>query len=313
VRVLVLTNMYPDEGGRGPFVKDQVQDLRELGLEVDVLAFNGAGNTTNYARAMRRLHTIVRETNYDLVHAHYGLTGAVAITQHRTPVITTFHGSDCSGQSSWRSGVSWVVARRTIPIFVSAVLAKRLGLPSAVVIPAGVDIDAFRPRDKTAARRKLKWHEQCHYALLPGRRDDRNKRADLFDAALQCARANTPDLRAVSLDGLTRAEVALAMAASDVMVMTSDYEGSPVTVKESLACRTPVVSVDVGDVPAVIADLPGCAVVPRDPAPLGEAVAAAIGLPPRSELRVRAERYSRGRIANRVASVYEAVASRAAK
>jgi glycosyltransferase involved in cell wall biosynthesis len=112
---------------------------------------------------------------------------------------------------------------------------------------------------------------------------------------------------------MTRAEVALAMAASDVMVMTSDYEGSPVTVKESLACATPVVSVDVGDVPAVIADLPGCAVVPRDPAPLGEAVAAAIGLPPRSELRVRAERYSRRRIANRVASVYEAVASRAAK
>jgi glycosyltransferase involved in cell wall biosynthesis len=301
--------MYPDDGGRGPFVKEQVQDLRELGLSVDVLAFDGTTDPVNYLRALRRLHATLRKQSYDLVHAHYGLTGAVAITQRHTPVVTTFHGSDCNGQSKWQSAVSWIVARRTTPIFVSAELANKLGVPGAAVIPAGVDTEVFRPRDKKTARRDLGWHEDGHYALFPGRRSARIKRADLFDEALEFARRITPDLRGASLDGLTRAEVALAMAAVDVTVMTSDYEGSPVTVRESLACTTPVVSVPVGDVPSIIAGLPSCSIVPRDAARIGEAVAAAIRLPRRPELRKRAVHYSRPRIASRVASVYKTIAS----
>src|SRR4051794_22010110 len=102
--------MYPDVGGRGSFVKDQVADLRSLGYEVDVLAFDGMADTLNYLRAFRQLRTRLRAHDYDLVHAHYGLTGAVAVMQRRTPVVTTFHGSDCNGQSRWQSAVSWGVA-----------------------------------------------------------------------------------------------------------------------------------------------------------------------------------------------------------
>ncbi len=43
MRVLCLTNMYPtaDEPAAGSFVRDQVEDLRELGVDVDVLSFDG--------------------------------------------------------------------------------------------------------------------------------------------------------------------------------------------------------------------------------------------------------------------------------
>ena len=66
------------------------------------------------------------------------------------------------------------------------------------------------------------------------------------------------------------------MNSVDVTVMTSDYEGSPVAMRESLACLTPVVSVSVGDVPELLAGLPGCAVVERSPRPLADAIVGAL-------------------------------------
>ena len=49
MRVLVVTNMYPQPGqpAFGVFVKDQVESLRSLGLEVDVLFMNGGRNKLN--------------------------------------------------------------------------------------------------------------------------------------------------------------------------------------------------------------------------------------------------------------------------
>ena len=112
--------------------------------------------------------------------------------------------------------------------------------------------------------------------LFPGSRANRRKRADLFDAALVEARKEMPSLRDVALEGLSREDAALALNAADVMLMTSDREGSPVTVRESLACMTPVVSVEVGDVPEVLAGLPGCSIRPRDPAELAAGILEAL-------------------------------------
>ena len=50
IRVLVLTNMYPTatEPHFGCFVKDQVDDLRRLGVDVSVLAFDGRSHKHRY-------------------------------------------------------------------------------------------------------------------------------------------------------------------------------------------------------------------------------------------------------------------------
>ncbi|MBK7048529.1 MAG: glycosyltransferase [bacterium] len=40
----------------------------------------------------------VREQHFDVVHAHYGLTGLPARMQFACPIVLTYHGSDLLGQ-----------------------------------------------------------------------------------------------------------------------------------------------------------------------------------------------------------------------
>src|SRR6478672_130274 len=110
--------MYPKEDtpGDGAFVQEQVESLRALGLSIDVLAIDGPKGGKKYVRALRSLRGALTEDRFDLIHAHYGLSGAIALAQRHVPVVTTFHGSD-TGYVRWQRYISWVVARLTTPIF----------------------------------------------------------------------------------------------------------------------------------------------------------------------------------------------------
>jgi glycosyltransferase involved in cell wall biosynthesis len=307
--------MYPTaaEPEFGCFVKDQVDDLRALGVVVDVLSFDGRARRSRYLGAAPQLRLRMRGRRYDIVHAHYGLTGAVAALQLRAPVVTTFHGSDA--WIPWQRAVSRAVARRTQPIAVAPVIAASLGVRDAPVIPCAVDLDRFVPVDRAAARRSLAWPTDRPCVLLPAARRDATKvfrkQVHLFDAAVDRLHAEGGPVFAAALDGLSREQVALAMGAADVAVMTSLWEGAPVGVKEALACQTPVVSVTVGDVPEVIAGLPGCAVVPRDPGALAAAMKTALNAGRSTRLRESMEVYGRRQIAERVIGVYRRRLARA--
>lgn len=308
IRVLVLTNMYPTqvEPHFGCFVKDQVDDLRRLGVDVSVVAFDARSHKQRYLMAAPRLRRALRLERYDIVHAHYGLSGALASLQLATPVVTTFHGSDAWVR--WQRTVSWLVARRTQPIAVAPAIATRLGVHDAPVIPCAVDLDVFAPVERAEARRELGWPRVGPCVLFPAARSDRskiaNKRVDVFDAMIDRLRRSRPGVSATSLDGLSRREVALAMNAADVAVITSMCEGAPVVVKEALACRTPVVSVAVGDVSTVVAGLPGCAIVAREPEALAKAVGRALDMGRDPLLRESMVAYGRRPIAERVLQVY---------
>ena len=71
-----------------------------------------------------------------------------------------------------------------------------------------------------------------------------------------------------------RRDVPAVLAAVDVAVLSSDYEGSPLSVMEYMAAAKPVVSTRVGGVPELVQeDVHGLLVDPRDPEALAEAVA----------------------------------------
>jgi glycosyltransferase involved in cell wall biosynthesis len=70
-----------------------------------------------------------------------------------------------------------------------------------------------------------------------------------------------------------RRDVPAVLAAVDVAVLSSDYEGSPLSVMEYMAAAKPVISTRVGGVPELVKeDVHGLLVEPRDPEALAEAV-----------------------------------------
>src|SRR5215211_6989921 len=100
MRVLVVTNMYPttEMPSFGTFVYDQVQALREAGATVDVFYFLGRKSKWEYFWAFPRFWRILARRRYDVIHAHYVLSGIVARAQWGHRVVLTHHGPEVLGQ-----------------------------------------------------------------------------------------------------------------------------------------------------------------------------------------------------------------------
>lgn len=102
-------------------------------------------------------------------------------------------------------------------------------------------------------------------------------------ARLEAAASELGAADAVLFLGIRR-DVPALLAAVDVAVLSSDYEGSPLSVLEYMAAGKPVVSTRVGGVPELVEDgVHGLLVEPRDPAALAVAVAELLRDPERAE------------------------------
>jgi glycosyltransferase involved in cell wall biosynthesis len=318
-RVLVITNLWPTEAdpGYGSFVEAQMESLRPLGVAFDVLFINGRASRWNYVRAVRELRAKLKTDSYDLIHAHFGLSGWVARCQGKVPVVVSFMGDDVLGRFK-RSGritlygrllqaLSYVLARLVTAVIVkSREMKSKLSLDSAHVIPNGVDLNLFRPGDSAEARRTLGLDPKKKFVLFPYNAAEERKRYDLIEAAVTRARQSIPELEILHARGVPGARMPLYMNAADVLVLASLAEGSPNAVKEAMATNLPVISVDVGDVADLIGPTEGCYLVPREV----EAIAAKIVEVCRRSTRTRGRewiaRLATENVAKQVVEIYAA-------
>src|SRR5690606_27943410 len=80
-----------------PFIKAQGEALRELGVDVEYYPIVGKG-IPGYMRAYRGLREHIKDKSYDIIHAHFTLSGWVAVLAARsTPVILSLMGTDAQG------------------------------------------------------------------------------------------------------------------------------------------------------------------------------------------------------------------------
>jgi glycosyltransferase involved in cell wall biosynthesis len=83
-------------------------------------------------------------------------------------------------------------------------------------------------------------------------------------------------------------------------------------VKEAMACNLPIVSVPVGDVPERLAGIAGCAICPRDPAVLGDALLQVLRDGRRTTGRcvLQAMALDQDTVARKILAIYEDVLAR---
>jgi teichuronic acid biosynthesis glycosyltransferase TuaC len=313
LRVLSVTNMYPTQQwpAFGTFVFNEVQALRQAGVHVDVLMINGRASTWNYLRGLFDYWRVLRRRHYDLVHAHYVLTGVIARLQWGTPVVLTHHGPEVIGFPRWQT----VLAKVVTPFFDQVIyrteeMRRALKDRNGWIITAGLDLERFAPIPQEEARLRLGLPLDKRLVLWAGEFWRPEKCFGLAQAAVERVQAELDDVEMVVLSKKPQEIVPLYMSACDALVLTSSHEGSPNVIKEAMACNLPIVSVRVGDVPEMIAGADNCTLAERDPADLARKLLAVLSPPRRSNGRTRVEGLTHARITDRIVQVYTAAVER---
>jgi glycosyltransferase involved in cell wall biosynthesis len=251
MKILIVCSC--NSGKIAPFIQEQGNALMHLGVTVSYFPIKGKG-LWGYLKNRKKLIQQLTEFLPDLIHAHYGLSGLLANTQRRIPVVTTYHGSDINDARVFPfSKLNMILSAYNI--FVSEKTRKKSNRTyKQSLVPCGIDTALFRPLEKDQARKLLKLDEDKKYILFAGAFANQVKNPGLAQESVTLL-TNT---NLIELQGYSREEVALLLNAVDVVLMTSFTEGSPQIIKEAMACNCPIVSVPVGDVADVTDRVAGC-------------------------------------------------------
>src|SRR5690349_24793465 len=244
MRILAVTNMYPtfQRPALGTFVEQQIKSLKLIGLETDVMFVDRAMKGMRaYVGLARKLRAMVAESHPDIVHVMYG--GFMADTVTRSiqdrPTVVSFCGSDLLGETS--SGLIrklvagyGVLASYKVAKLAAGIVVKSKNLRDALpddvnrtkvrVIPNGVDLELFKPLDRSACRRRLGWNGNGFHVLFPANPANPIKRFDLALASIAAVKRERTPVEIHQLKGITHNEVPVWLNASDVVLLTSSHE-----------------------------------------------------------------------------------------
>jgi glycosyltransferase involved in cell wall biosynthesis len=296
---------------------------------------------------LRDLPALVRLVRHaDVIHAHSSKAGflvrlAAVIGGRQARTVFTPHAWSFFAADGARRRL-YVALERLAAHWCHTIVAvadaeREAGLEQRIgsrdryrVIVNGIDVDLFA-RDPEPAPRRI---------LMLGRLDPQ-KRPDIAVRALAALRPAHPDASLwIVGDGSSRgeldalvADLALSgsvrflgarkdvpdlLAEAACFVLTSDYEGCPLSVLEAMAAGVPVVATAVGGVPELVVDgETGALVRPRAPDEVAEAVGHLFGSPAAARTmgaagRARArERFTLERMVTSLEQLYREVSHRA--
>jgi teichuronic acid biosynthesis glycosyltransferase TuaC len=276
-RVLVVTNLWPTEAdpSYGAAIRAQMESLHTFGVDYDVVFVDGRASKLNYLRGIFEVRRRLAARKFDLIYAHFGLSGWVARFQWKVPVVVKFMGDDVLGQFDWRGRItlmgrfyqiSSIVLARFLEgaIVMSHEMKQKLRRKDACIMPPGVNLEVFRPLDRDECRRTLGLDAGRKYVFFPYDPAVARKRFDLVQESVKLARVEVPELDILQVAGIAQKELPVYYNAADMLLLPSQAEGSPNAVKEAMAANLPVICAEVGDVRELIGPTEGCYIVPRE-------------------------------------------------
>ena len=285
-----------------PFIIEQVESLKKMDIHIEYFLIKGKG-WTGYLKSLSKLKKKIKNKKFNLIHAHYGLSGLLATLQRKIPVIITFHGSDININKNYKW--SFIASRLSSKnIFVHKDQPKKLKvmLNEKDIIPCGINLKIFQPKDKVALRKKLNWDQKKVYILFSSSFDKPVKNVNLAYKSTQ----NIKNSELIELKNYTKIELSNLMNAADLLLVTSFSETGPLIVKEAIACNCPVVSTDVGDVKEIIVKRKNSFVTSYNPKEIEAVIKKVIKLKkpvPKDELTL--QEYDLNYAAQRIKVVYQ--------
>jgi teichuronic acid biosynthesis glycosyltransferase TuaC len=308
--------------GISPLVFNQGESLRKQGISIEYFTINSKG-FPGYFRYIFKLKSLLRRSEFDLLHAHYGLSGLVALFAKRKKqkLIVSFMGTDLLGNHNRlnKSFISWnllVWINQQLTQYTDAVIVKsnemsrKISCLNKYVIPNGVNLSEFCQIDKTYSRKKLGWANQSKYVFFMAdpKRPEKNY-ALAFKAVKQLG---IHKIKLQLLLDIPSSEVVYYYNASDVCILTSFHEGSPNVIKEAMACNRPIVSTMVGDINEIFAETKGCYISSFDHNDLADKIEKAIEFSVENRVTLGRNRIielglDSETIAKRIVKVYEKV------
>jgi glycosyltransferase involved in cell wall biosynthesis len=265
----------------GPTGSELERMLMEEGVEVHYL-----GKSLGFDfRMFGGIDRVIRRFRPDIVHSHLGVLRYTlpASFLRRVPVkVHTIHNMaerEVDPLGRWVHHLAFRIG--VVPVAIASEVAASLHRvyqlkQSVPLIPNGVPVDFYRrpATPRTEWRRRQGFSEMDVLYLNVGRLMVQKNQALLIDA-FASGPARLPDthlliigdgqLRPMLEDRVTghgldarvhflgvRSDIPDALGAADVFVLSSDWEGNPLSVMEAMSAGMPVISTAVGGVPELV-------------------------------------------------------------
>jgi N-acetyl sugar amidotransferase len=248
-----------------PIAVNQANSIQKHQAHVQIEHYRVIGKGFfGYLKNLKPLTTKIRSFDPDIIHSHYSFCGYLAVLAFsKKPIVASLMGSDVQLNGFWKLTLKLFSKFWDTVIVKSQDMKDKCSIKKAIVIPNGVDFENYEFVSKNEARRILGLDNNKIYVTFLADPSRPEKNYKLAISSFKKIKEDNKEL--LTVYNISHEKTRFYYYASDVIIMSSKYEGSPNVIKEAMACNKPIVSTSVGDVDNLLIGVNGCYISRSDP------------------------------------------------